>query len=498
MSKLQNDIYQRFRGFKTVRRGDKKQGQSEWYYVDPRYDKDDDARRQIDVESENSPNPRLSDILANDMDENPQDYYIWRTKGDDKVRGAHAEREGKIFNRHVPPEGGNPGEDYNCRCWAEPYKLERYKDKPMIVDVSGILPEKVGTDKKLPEGSYTTEQGNMTTDVPVQFLKLPETEESDNQAHSVPLVPIPARKPKIAEPQTTANKIVPVPARKPLPENATLEDKLQRYIAEQSPYLQPLLTLLDNTNSYTTKLGKMTFDIMMQLIKNVENYAYAHRKIKFRSPEEEKLLRHMAKIVVKHEHIKQHPYLDTVGKITVGNGMNVNDWNLFKSVHWLIDEQPATEKEVKAMYDELCRQRERLQKEYDDVKKFKREHPEEYARWPKSKRKDNGPFNYTADHYAQFTNIRITEDEADFLMFSHLQDDYDTIKGYLDNFDNQPMGIKEAAFDIQYNTGNIRSFGKFKKAYNANDISGMAKESGRIIISKERNDDIKGRILKTK
>ena len=228
------------------------------------------------------------------------------------------------------------------------------------------------------------------------------------------------------------------------------------------------------------------------------NYEYAHRKVKFRSPEEEKLLRHMAKIVVKHEKLEIHPYLDNVGKITVGKGMNVDNWNLFKSVHWLIDGRPATEVEVKAMYDELGRQRERLQREYEAVQKFKREHPEEYAKWPESKKKDNGPFNYRASYYVQFTTIRITEDEADYLMFSHLQDDYDTIKGYLGGFDNRPMGIKEAAFDIQYNTGNIRSFGKFKKAYNANDISGMAKESGRIIISEERNDDIKGRILKTK
>jgi GH24 family phage-related lysozyme (muramidase) len=228
------------------------------------------------------------------------------------------------------------------------------------------------------------------------------------------------------------------------------------------------------------------------------NSAYTHREVKFRSPEEEKLLRHMAKIVVKHENIKEHPYLDTVGKITVGKGMNVDDWNLFKSVHWLIDGRPATEDEVKAMYDELGRQRERLQKEYNEVQKFKREHPLEYARWPESKKKDRGPFNYTAGYYAQFTNIRITENEADYLMYSHLQNDYDTIKEYLDGFDNQPMGIKEAAFDIQYNTGNIRSFSKFKRAYNANDISGMAKETGRIIINKERNDDIKNRILKTK
>ena len=171
MSKLQDDIYQRFRGFNPVRREFMKPGQSEWYYVDPRYDKDNDPRGQIDVPSKNSPNPRLNDILADDMNENPQDYYIWRTKKDDKVRGAHAEREGKIFNKHIPPEGGNPGEDYNCRCWAELYKPERYADKPMIVDVSGFYAENKDKDKdkqKQPQ-SYTTEQGNMTTDVPVQF-----------------------------------------------------------------------------------------------------------------------------------------------------------------------------------------------------------------------------------------------------------------------------------------------------------------------------------------
>jgi GH24 family phage-related lysozyme (muramidase) len=228
------------------------------------------------------------------------------------------------------------------------------------------------------------------------------------------------------------------------------------------------------------------------------NSAYTHREVKFRSPEEEKLLRHMADVIVESEDEKRHPYLDSKGLITTGRGNNINRWEQFKSVNWMIGDRPATENEVKAMYDELGRQRERLQKEYNEVQKFKREHPLEYARWPESKKKDHGPFNYRASYYEQFTTIRITEDEADYLMYSHLQNDYDTIKGYLGGFDNRPMGIKEAAFDIQYNTGNIRSFGKFKKAYNANDISGMAKESGRIIISEERNDDIKGRILKTK
>ena len=121
----------------------------------------------------------------------------------------------------------------------------------MIVDVSGLYAE--SQDKEKQPQSYTTEQGNMTTDVPVQFLKLPETEKPDNQAHNVLLIPIPTRKPKTTESQTITNKTVPVPTRKPLPKNATLEDILQRYIAEQSPYLHLKLAPLNNTNSYTTE-----------------------------------------------------------------------------------------------------------------------------------------------------------------------------------------------------------------------------------------------------
>ena len=133
MSKLRDDLYQRLHGFKSVKRTHKKQGQSDWYYLNPRYDTDDDPRGEIDVPSENSFNPKLSSILTDEMNENPEDYYIWRTEKDDRVRGKHAERDGKIFNWHISPEGGHPGEDYNCRCWAEPYRPEKTADKPMIV-----------------------------------------------------------------------------------------------------------------------------------------------------------------------------------------------------------------------------------------------------------------------------------------------------------------------------------------------------------------------------
>ncbi|MCP4395666.1 MAG: hypothetical protein GY804_15570, partial [Alphaproteobacteria bacterium] len=46
--------------------------------------------------------------------------YIWHTQKDSKTRSSHADRDGKVFEWAHPPEGGHPGEDYNCRCWAEP------------------------------------------------------------------------------------------------------------------------------------------------------------------------------------------------------------------------------------------------------------------------------------------------------------------------------------------------------------------------------------------
>lgn len=52
--------------------------------------------------------------------------YIWRTAGDARVRDTHAELDGKSFDYASPPvisrkgTRGNPGFDFNCRCYAEP------------------------------------------------------------------------------------------------------------------------------------------------------------------------------------------------------------------------------------------------------------------------------------------------------------------------------------------------------------------------------------------
>ncbi|MGE4350792.1 MAG: phage minor head protein, partial [Bdellovibrionales bacterium] len=62
--------------------------------------------------------PRVSQEVAA-LPEEQVTRYVWRTQGDGKVRSSHAQNNGKIFDCTNPPETGNPGDDYGCRCWAE-------------------------------------------------------------------------------------------------------------------------------------------------------------------------------------------------------------------------------------------------------------------------------------------------------------------------------------------------------------------------------------------
>lgn len=47
--------------------------------------------------------------------------YVWRTSGDERVRESHREKNGKTFKWSEPPaDTGHPGDDFQCRCTAEP------------------------------------------------------------------------------------------------------------------------------------------------------------------------------------------------------------------------------------------------------------------------------------------------------------------------------------------------------------------------------------------
>ena len=46
--------------------------------------------------------------------------YTWRSSDNSRVRASHAEYDDHIFLWSDPPEGGHPGQGWNCRCTAEP------------------------------------------------------------------------------------------------------------------------------------------------------------------------------------------------------------------------------------------------------------------------------------------------------------------------------------------------------------------------------------------
>ncbi len=62
--------------------------------------------------------------------------YIWHTEQDDKVRDSHHFNDGKTFQWDLPPATGHPGEDYNCRCWAEPVDGKAYARQKLITPIN--------------------------------------------------------------------------------------------------------------------------------------------------------------------------------------------------------------------------------------------------------------------------------------------------------------------------------------------------------------------------
>ena len=54
--------------------------------------------------------------LASEAARKKSGQYIWRTVGDGKVRDSHAKLSGTLRDLANSPD---PGEEFNCRCWAD-------------------------------------------------------------------------------------------------------------------------------------------------------------------------------------------------------------------------------------------------------------------------------------------------------------------------------------------------------------------------------------------
>ncbi|MEM9764711.1 MAG: phage minor head protein [Pseudomonadota bacterium] len=57
--------------------------------------------------------------------------YVWRTRGDHKVREDHQPRDAQVFDWDHRHRDGHPGDAPNCRCIAEPV-LPDVSDEPYV------------------------------------------------------------------------------------------------------------------------------------------------------------------------------------------------------------------------------------------------------------------------------------------------------------------------------------------------------------------------------
>jgi len=332
MIKKDKEMYKILRGMKTLQRQYRKEGESEWYYLDPRGARTIEDMGEIDVESEHAPNPYAREILLDDMRWHPEDYYVWRTMGDEKVRDLHAAREGKVYNWNLPPEGGHPSEDYNCRCWAEDFD-----------------PQKMGELKK--------------------------------------------------------------------------EDVID-LIVESAAELS----------------DEELYDRMWENIKRFED-------------------------------IKNYPYLDGKGLITIGAGANVNDLDSFLSLNLTINGEPATKIQKLEAYEHL--------------------------RWLSEQKDSQGNYinrNRKAYTFEKETNVQISNIEVRQMAQEHMRNDLKHLRKEFSDFDEFPLPLKEVLLDIQYNViggVNRRKWPKLYKAIQEKKVfgdDGIVKNVSRADIGENRNE----------
>lgn len=179
-----------------------------------------------------------------------------------------------------------------------------------------------------------------------------------------------------------------------------------------------------------------------------------------------------------HENCIHHSYLDSVGKITAGCGINVDNWEDFKKQSWAGNTDEAT-----------------IRKEYDSLQKMKSD---------MSEVGDGGKIKYNkpASYYKDKTTLRISNMQDSYqakareIMEPHLQ--YLKTQGI--DFFKLPQEVQDAHYDMAYNLGPT-SFRKEKwegyyGALKANNYGEMATQSHRRDPSSGRNQYVYDLLMK--
>lgn len=176
----------------------------------------------------------------------------------------------------------------------------------------------------------------------------------------------------------------------------------------------------------------------------------------------------MYPIIKAHEGNKNFPYKDSVGKITIGTGINIDDEDKFRSMEWM-DEQK------------------------------RRIRPDDAVKYRNVLHEMEGN-NYKADYYEDKTPLRIADEEIRRLYDMHVNNDLKELRDTFKDFDRFPPELQNVLLDIKYNTGNVLpiNWPNLHKAIAKRSIKGILDNVHRYQVGIKRNQWAEDEIRKIK
>ena len=174
------------------------------------------------------------------------------------------------------------------------------------------------------------------------------------------------------------------------------------------------------------------------------------------------LLERARNTINKFEGTTNHFYLDTLGTISIANGKNADDYNVFMRLPLLKGDRSATDIEKNAAYHTL------------------------------KKKQQEGFYgsDYPAEVYKKLTPLKISKENIDKLTNEHLENDINSLQKTFPEFDNFPLPLQEVLTDIHYNTGNVShsNWPNLHRGIKNKDLSLIANNIHRKDVQPERND----------
>ena len=170
--------------------------------------------------------------------------------------------------------------------------------------------------------------------------------------------------------------------------------------------------------------------------------------------------------IKKFEKNLPYPYIDTMGNITTGAGANIDNYDDFMRVNFMVNGIPATDAQKLAAYN--------------------------YLRQLSAEKDISGNYvnrNKMASFFENKTNLRISDQDAYNMAQNHMTNDLAHVRKEFTDFDQFPNPLKEVLLDIHYNTGglNKQNWPKLYEAITNRDIAGIVNNVHRTNVGWERN-----------